>query len=214
MTVKEYNANLDRFLVDITKINRPLYLAAKSSVQQIGNRIFQDGKKTNERIIGQYDTNHPLYVNPNNSPKSFKPEGKPVTVGKVKRGNKKGQDIELRNTVRLVGKEVVEHKTRWFANYKDFRNQIGRPIDKVNLVLSGDLQSDFRKANVNQFAEPTKISPSKYVIQLDRVVNEKKSEGFDKKYGEIFTASQKEKETFERNVNLELNNELEKYGLL
>jgi len=212
MTVAEYNANLDKFIAAMQNTNRPFAVAVQSSVQQIGNRIFEDGKKTDGSVIGQYNSTTPLYINPKNSPKSFKPEGKPIKVGTVKKGKRNGQDIELRNTVRLVEKNVVEHKTRWFASYKDFRNQIGRRIDFVNLTLSGDFKSDFRKGKA--IAQATKIDANKYTIQLDRPLSEKKEEGFTEKYGVIFDPSQKEITEFERNVNLELNNELEKYGLL
>jgi hypothetical protein len=68
MTVKEYNANLNRFLASIEKLNVPLGKAVQSSVQQIGNRIFDEGKKSDGSDIGQYST-EPIYVNPKFSAK-------------------------------------------------------------------------------------------------------------------------------------------------
>ena len=60
MTVDQYNTNLNKFLIDIEKNNRPLAIAAQSSVQQIGNRIFEEGEKTDGSEIGKYSTD-PIY---------------------------------------------------------------------------------------------------------------------------------------------------------
>ena len=193
MTVEEYNAKLNDFIVELKQKNLPFDRAVQDNVQQIGNRIFVDGKKTNGEPIGSYNTTDPLYVNPKISPKSFAKKGK--------NGNTKFKN----------GKD---HKTGYFDSYSDFRQEIGRPINTINLVLSGDLQSDFRKAAENQPAQATKISPSKYVVQLDRDINEKKFEGAEERFGEIAAQTVQEKENFQIVGQKELINAMDKYGLL
>ncbi len=194
MTVEEYNAKLSDFIVELKQKNIPFDRAVQSSVQQVGNRIFVEGKKTNGEPIGQYNTTDPLYVNPDkDSPKTFPKKGK--------EGNTKFKD----------GKD---HKTGYFDSYADFRAEIGRPIDTINLVLSGDLQSDFRKAEAGQPAEATKISPTKYVVQLDREINEKKFEGAEDRFGEISNMSVKELEDYQIIGEKELINAMAKKGLL
>jgi hypothetical protein len=88
----------------------------------IQKRIHEEGKAADGGNIGQYDTTHPLYVNPRKSPKQFTPMGK---TGKTKFEN--GQP----------------HKTKYFNSYKGFREEIGRPTDTVNLSLTGQMNSQF-----------------------------------------------------------------------
>lgn len=221
MTVEEYNHQLNSFLKFIETNNIPFERAVNSSVQEIANRIFVDGRDSDGRLIGFYDKKTPLYVNPNNSPKGFAPEGKPQKIGVYKSGKKKGQDKTKRNKEKLVGNTFGEegrslkpHTTRWFPSYEAFRKEIGRPFSSVNLVLSGDLQSDFRKAAIGSPAKATKIDNLKYAIQLDREINEKKMEGHEKKYGKITDPTKEEEENFIDIGNKELINAMDKYGLL
>ena len=80
--------------------------------------------------------------------------------------------------------------------------------------MSGDLQSDFRKAAIGSPAKATKIDNLKYAIQLDREINEKKMEGHEKKYGKITDPTKEEEENFIDIGNKELINAMDKYGLL
>lgn len=94
--------------------------AARQTHLTMANRIFNEGKNTNEASIGRYNSTDAIYVNPNNSPRKFTPAGKPGSnVKKAKRA------------------------TRWFSSYRSFRATIGRETSKVNLNLFGLLQSDF-----------------------------------------------------------------------
>ena len=191
MTVKEYNANSDRFLVNIEKLNRPFQVAVQSSVQQIGNRIFDEGKKSDGSDIGQYST-EPIYVNP-----KFTPNDNGIKPTKGKGGQH-------------LFKNGKEHQTTFIeGGYKDYQKRMGKNNDKVYLKDHNILQSDFRKGNT-----ATKINANKYVIQLDNKENFGKIDGLNERYGMITDPMGQEIETFERNVNLELNNELEKYDLL
>jgi len=191
MTVKEHNANLNRFLASIEKLNVPLGKAVQSSVQQIGNRIFDEGKKSDGSDIGQYST-EPIYVNP-----KFTPNDNGIKPTKGKGGQH-------------LFKNGKEHQTTFIeGGYKDYQKRMGKNNDKVYLKNTNSLQSDFRKGNT-----ATKINANKYTIQLDRKENEGKIDGLNEKYGMITDPMSKEVSDFERNVNLEMNNELEKYGLL
>ncbi len=85
-------------------------------------RIHNDGRAVDGSPIGQYNSNKPLYVNPNRSPRKFKPVGR------------NGR------TVFASGKKAGQsHKTRFFANYSAFRQAVGRPSNNVNLQLTGTL---------------------------------------------------------------------------
>jgi hypothetical protein len=197
MTVEEYNMKLRAFISGLEKFNRPFERAVQSTTQMIGNRIFVKGEKSDGSIIGQYDTKNPLYVNPDKVPsaKGLKPTRGKTGEHKFKNGK--------------------EHKTTYVQNYKDLRNRIGRRIDKVNLILSGDLQSDWRNAQrLSERATAIKVNANEYVITLKRDINQKKMDKFDDKYGTISKASGKERKNLQRVADNELKNDLKELGLL
>jgi hypothetical protein len=197
MTVEEYNMKLKAFVQGLEKFNRPFEVAVQSTTQLIGNRIFSKGEKSDGSNIGQYDTKSPLYVNPDKVPSA---KGLRPTKGKT-------GEHKFKN-----GKE---HKTTYVNNYKELRNRIGRRIDKVNLILSGDLQSDWRNANtLSQKATAIKISTNEFVISLRRDINQKKMEGFNNKYGTISNTSKKERDNLYKVAQKELMNDLSKLGLV
>lgn len=197
MTITQYIEKQSTILKQLTEQNKPLEIAARTTMQIQAKRIFEDGKKTDGSDIGQYDTSRPLYVNPDASPraggnKAKGIEGLKPTLGKTGRatfvsGIRKGQP----------------HKTTYVDNYKEFRNRIGRRIDKVDLTLSGDLQSDFRNTGKLTGAEPKKISANEYQITLSRKVNQDKMEGLQAKYGSITDLSKEERSEFIRVINFE-----------
>jgi hypothetical protein len=83
-------------------------------------RIHTEGRASDGGDIGQYSTS-PAYVNPAKSPRGFEAAGK------------SGKTVFARS-----GKP---HLTRYFAEgYKQYREQIGLPSDKVTLTLRGDLR--------------------------------------------------------------------------
>ncbi len=202
-TIASYNEKLRKFYTDLEANNRPFALAVQTSVQQIGNRIFVDGKKTDGSAIGSYNSTNEIYIDPNTAPTqqgfSKPPKGK---TGK--------------SVFKSTGKP---HKTQFFESYKDYRSTTGRESAFINLRNSGDLQSDFRKAKEGEPANPTKINQNHYTIQLDRkdaltgVSNAKKLQGNEDRFGEISTPSQKENADFIKINKLELLNALEKAGL-
>lgn len=134
---------------------------ASSMIGVIKKRIHEDGKSADDSNIGQYDTTHPLYVNPLKSLKSFAPMGK---TGKYKFKN--GQP----------------HKTKYFDSYKGFREGIGRPTDKVNLSLSGQMNSQFTVI-------PTENG---YGLGWNNTEMYKRSQGLETKYAKTIWGLTKE----------------------
>jgi arylsulfatase A-like enzyme len=135
---------------------------ATSMLGEVKTRIHEEGKAADGSDIGQYDTTHPLYVNPKNSPKSFPTKGK---TGKTRFKNGR------------------QHATGYFDSYKSFRDEIGRPTDRVNLSLSGQMN--------NQFVV---IATDKgYGLGWNNEEMPERAEGLAKKYGkEIWALSETE----------------------
>lgn len=121
VSIAEYIASQkDRF--EKLQNGEALELAVRDTHAKQVQRIFVDGKNSNDSKIGQYNTTEPLYVNPNNAPKKTPTKGK---TGKdtFANGNK--------------------HKTTYFESYNDFRASQGRQTGDVNLNLFGNLRSAF-----------------------------------------------------------------------
>lgn len=190
LTVEQFNRKLTAFANRIIDENVPLQKAVIDIAPKIADRIFNEGKKSDDSAIGQYDTTTPFYVNPDYAPRS----------GAVKAKGIQG----LKPTTGKTGKHIFEstglpHKTTYVNNYKDFRNRIGRRIDTVNLNLSNDLESDFKTRN------PVKINSNEYVMSLKRPLNVRKVEGNEKRFGRTFALTQKEKQHFIDTLNFETN---------
>lgn len=177
-TTQEYIAELKRRAQQIAK-GKSLAIAAQDTHVKVTQRIFDQGKNSEGKQIGEYDSNDPLYVNPKNSPKKFATKGKEG-------------DAKFKN-----GKP---HKTGYFESYRDYRSAIGRPTQFVNLVLSGRLQSDFRKGLV-------KISALRHVTGVSSENNDK-IEGNEMRFGGIFSLTDEEKENFKNILSFELKQEL------
>lgn len=112
--------------VDISKLQRTIatYLMASNL-----RRIHNDGRAVDGSPIGQYNSNHPLYVNPKKSPRKFAPEGR--------------WGAKVFNTGKKAGQP---HKTKFFASYQAFRGNIGRQHNFVNLELTKKLRLDWKMA--------------------------------------------------------------------
>lgn len=184
MTTEEYIEKQRRAFTKIIEKDIPLQRAVKDTLAKQVTRIFVEGKNSSNSNIGQYDTERALYVDPNKAPRKTGDklkgiEGLEPTVGK--HGDHEFAD----------GKP---HKTTYVHNYKDFRNRIGRRIDKVDLFLSGDLKSDM--SNSKTGVTPVQINTHEYVTGLKRESNVKKLSGLEKKYGDISALTTEEKKNF------------------
>lgn len=177
--------------------DNPLKIASRTAHKDMVQRIFEEGKRTDGGNIGQYDTKHPLYVNPNTAPRKTAVKAKGIE-GLLPTQGKTGEHLF---------KNGKEHKTTYVKNYKDLRNRIGRRIDKVNLNLTGDLQLDISNGRV---PTPVRISQHEYHITVKRGINSDKIRGNEKKYGKIFSHSTGEINKFQKIAELELRNEFSK----
>lgn len=105
---------------------KAIAIAAQDTHVKMVERIFEDGETSNGNKLG-YNTEDPLYVNPNDSPKKFPTKGK---TGKSKFSN--GEP----------------HKTGYFGSYREYRQKIGRQAGFMDLQLFGNLRNDFSKGVV------------------------------------------------------------------
>lgn len=206
MTQQEWLKRQRLVLADIVKNNNPLRIAARTAHKDITLRVFIEGIKESGAPIGTYDTKRPMYINPDTAARAT--GGKTIAPGFKLQGLKptKGKhgDHKFKNG--------NVHKTTFVNNYKDFRNRIGRRTDRVNLVLTGELQSDFANGKITN-PIPTKITQHEYHVGLSRAQNMDKVHGLEKKYGKIFKHTKAEIDKFVQIASKELRNEYSKRGL-
>lgn len=184
-TVSEYiKLQIAKFELVIEE-NKPLEIAARSTMALQATRIFVDGRKSDGTKIGQYSTAPPIYVNPKNSPgQSFKPSGSPFSSRKAKKNP----------------------KTKWFASYKSYREEIGFESSFVNLVLSNDMASDFRNSSSKEQndVQPHRIDAHEYQTKFDRQDSVNKMTGHEQRYGIITDLTESELEKFQETIDYEL----------
>lgn len=193
---KEYAQRLAAKYEELLRTNIPFKEAVYNDIARKSIRIFEEGKKSDGGLIGQYSTT-PMYANPNYQPRS----------GAIRiAGGGKLQG--LTPTIGKTGKSVfastgLPHKTTYLeGGYKELRNRTGRRIDKVNIRFTNDLFLDWANVGtVSSPPKPTKVSSSEYLIKLKRAHNVYKVEGLEEKYGTIFTSTAQEKKLFLENLN-------------
>lgn len=189
MTPEEYVKREKKFYDNLVKNGKPFQISVYNIVAKQAKRIFEDGKKSDGSLIGKYNTTSSLYANP----KWFK-GGNKFKPLKGKTGKSKFKD-------------GTPHKTRYFKNYKELRNTLGRRIDTVNLQLNYDLFSDFAnssKGNLPKRITPIKVNNFEYRMQFSRELNAKKREGLEAKYGKIFNTTKEEKKAFIETLDFNL----------
>lgn len=221
MTIREFQAKLERKAKNIKTFAVPLKLAAFSTTAQMGERIFDDGRTTEGTTIGKYDDT-PMYVSMLANPKpkgapTGKPSGKTRKKKVTKFVNEVGTAIETTTIQVAVGgkskfKDGTPHKSKYFATgYKGYRENVGRQTGYVDLKMTGELRMDFgNSGSVSTPATPRKISEVEYQIRLDKEIDQNKREGLEAKYGDIFTLSETEKKLFYKTIQFEFNNQLSK----
>lgn len=147
---------------------------------EMKDRIHGKGIASDGSQIGKYNDTKPIYINPNNSPKAFKPEGKPKKTGTFKSGKKKGQD-------KIEGNK--NNKTKYFSSYKAYREHIGRNTDTINLSLWGFMEQDFGiVAN-----EPIRTSLG-YGLGFKNSNNATIAEAHQNRFGKIYALTDDEKQ--------------------
>ncbi len=148
-------------------LNKAVLSAAITVNSEVGERIFQKGLDSEDKQIGKYDTDTPLYVNPKNAPKKFPAKGK-------------NGDVKFA--------DGSNHKTGYFDSYTAYRKKVGRKVGKVILSLFGRLESDFVKG-------PKMINGSAMITLSEE--NNNKRLGAEEKYDKkIFSLSKKESQLY------------------
>lgn len=111
----------------------PATLNVEASIRR---HVFNDGTTPNGVQIGQYST-RPFYLHLDSAAKRFGgalPLGGIKPVGKPKKGKKRGAKA------RLLSGQVVPIQSHYFAGgYAEFRQTVGRQVERVDLMLSGRL---------------------------------------------------------------------------
>lgn len=199
-------------LADLQQVRQPFERAVRTALVAQQRRIFEEGRASDGGRIGSYDTTRELYVNPKQAPRASAFVGKGIRLEGLKppRGKPSplwatpspeypdGEQIFTGRTAWRGGKGTKAgdpHKTTWVKNYKDYRNRIGRRIDTVDLILTGDLRADFSTASLRGRAQQTSTG-LELTVTLKREKNSKKREGLEEKYGAIFTTTAGERAAY------------------
>lgn len=184
MTAKDFITNLENKITSLNEVNKPFEVGVFTVISQMIPRIFEEGINSNGNKIGDYDSKKSIYVNTSiNAPVKETPRGKD---GKdtFKNGKKK--------------------KTTYYSSYKEFRQRQGRESGFVNLDLIGELKLDIAKGESIRDVNKFKVNSNEYSITVSKEINEKKVKGLEKKYGKIFTPTDKEIEKMIEVINFEL----------
>ena len=170
-----------RQMIEQLKDGSVMALAMADTHAMMMERIFQGGKKSDGSDIGKYQGGE-LYINPNTSAGKKFP-----TIGKTGKGK-----------FESTGEP---HKTGYFESYKAYREKIGRKTNKVDLVLSGQLQSDISNGLIQK-------DEFTWIVSAKNERNKKIIDGVDEKYGKTFTLSVEEVFNYREVFNLEFTNAL------
>lgn len=184
--------------------NKPFALAVATIHADRSERIFTNGENSSGGSIGRYDTDTPMYVNPNKVPRATR-----GSFG-AGQGNFQGLKPPAGKHGDTKFKSGKPHKTTYVNSYADLRNRMGKRIDIVNLTLFGNLKSNFENRS-RGVPSATKINNNEYIVGLDAENSEKK-QGLEKKYGEIFPHTQTELTKFPVILGQELQNTIKTCG--
>ena len=183
MTPTEYADCLRLRVAELRNNNKPLAIAATSMTAEMASRIFYRGEKTAGDKMGNYKS-YPLYLDDN----FIQSLPNISATRKGKNGESKFKNGE-------------EHKTTYFDGWKGVRDEAGRQTAKVDLSFTGDMQSEFTNMR-GVFdkpigtAKPRKLDVNNYYVAWESLESRNKAGGAEKRYGEIFTPSAKEKQKY------------------
>lgn len=151
--------------------------AVASTHSEVMKRIYEEGKLDDGNFRFEYNDTTPVYINPDDAPRSFKPEGKPKSTGSR---FDKGLSLRARKGSKSPvkrGADTFKRKTKYFKSYKAFRAAMGRETSFVNLDLNG-LQ---RRDNANSLS---KLSANRWATGFKNHANTLKWKGQTEKYGD------------------------------
>lgn len=216
----EFVAEQRRLLLDLETVRAPFERTVRSLLAVQERRIFQEGRKSSGQRIGSYDTTRELYVNPRQVVRSTAftgpgvrleglrpPRGKPSPLWKNPIPDyPDGEQVFTGATAWRGGKGTKAgdpHKTTWVRNYKDLRNRIGRRVDTVDLIFTGDLRADWSTAALRGRAVRD-ATGLELRVTLKRARNAQKREGLEERFGSIFETTLTERKLFFKLLRAEL----------
>lgn len=219
-SAQEYAARQRLLLTNIKLYELPFELAVRTIVAQQTQRIFREGVNSAGSPIGTYEAageDTGFYVNPKTvSPRAVPGYGKAKIQGLLPtRGNPnasliedpEGEHIFTERTYFRGGpgaKPGDPHKTTYVNSYKDYRNRIGRRIDRVDLNLTGELLLDFVTARLKGRAVTDRGGSILFQLQLKRRGSGEKRAQAEEKYGRIFALTAQEAKEYFRILRFEL----------
>lgn len=164
-------------------------------------RIFTEGKNSNEGLIASEYSTKPMYASKKQVGAGFKPTGKGDKVEKKYTTGKSGVD-KLKTKITKKGKVKKGRKTMYLdEGYRQLRQLKGRQTNFVNLKMTGSLQAAIRYYKRKGYA----------IIAIADDHEIKKSKGLEKKYGsDIFLPTEKEKQVVNKAISDEVGETLKK----
>lgn len=212
-----YAARQAQLLSNLRALQAPFELAVRTVLGEQAQRIFERGQDETGGPIGSYDTTRGFYVNPKKAPRAvgFSKSGYNLQGLLPTRGNPaaslivepEGEHTFTGLTAFRGGKGTKAgdpHRTTYVNNYKDYRNRIGRRVDRVNLELTGDLRLDWSSALVGKERVRQTAAGLELDVRVKRPVNQAKLENIAKKYGPVFHLTPRERELYYRALRYEL----------
>lgn len=221
-SAQEYAERQRLLLTNIKLYEVPFELAVRTVVALQTQRIFERGENSAGGVIGKYEPageDTGFYVNPKTQSPRAVPGGAPgrfqVQGLLPTRGNPnasliddpEGEHIFTERTYfrGVKGTKPGDpHRTTYVKSYKDYRNRIGRRIDRVDLVLTGELLLDFVTARLKGRAVTDRGGSILFQLQLRRRGSGDKRDHAEQKYGRIFALTAQERNEYFRTLRFEL----------
>jgi len=191
-TIDQWIAKMDQRIREASK-EKLMVACIQNTVSQYVPRIFEQGIKSDGEQIGKYsEKEFVLYVKPDGSVPG---SPKKVTENFFQPFNQSQRD-------KRGGKKGYFGKLYPFG-YRQFKDDIGREHNFVNLVLFGELKSDAASVFLVKKANG-------FNYELKKEINGKKKEWMETKYGKIFNLTDKERIDFIACYKKEVLNKLTK----
>lgn len=205
MSIEEYIANLEKLSGVIGNDLTGYVIEPNATIllDRIKTRITEQGKNTNNADIGTYSVK-PLYVSRDQfvKPGAFTPQGKNVNAGnrivptvllqqskKLALGHKFLPLVKQRKYKRysVVKLNYETRKSMYLADgYKELRDIQGLRTDVVNFKYRGDLMRSYESQRIA------------YAVLLGLTTTEsiQKRQNLEKKFGDVFHATEAEKQEY------------------
>lgn len=213
ITPEEYSARLTQLygLVNGDLAEHTVLPAAADLLIEIKQRVVNEGRATSGAAIGSYSTK-PLYASKQQFVAGgFNPQGKKSKMGitpgdilvptvrykeskNLKMGTKFLAIVKQRKVKNytIVKSNYADRKTMYLPEgYKELRNIQSLRTDIVNFRYSGDLLNSYQLQKMSQSV----------ILGLTSEKSAKKREGLEKKFGDVFHATEQEKQNYISKVN-------------